>query len=280
MRSIGMRGIGSVVAGCVVVLAASAAVMAQGKGKLLAWRPRGATTAPARASGEGVAVQVTVLEAKIPRDKVALVDMGALTAEAATVSGLQAALAKVGPTRVLYRAYQPSTLSGTCRIQLGSRRPFVMASRATSSAGRTMLRSRPVPDGPKTAGTTARPDAVRVTGSPRSASGRRPAGVSRINTVQYEDVGMVLELALGSSGKGAKAPIAAHMELELSVPADSGVEITKGIAAKEVRQVRVDYVAAMRVGRASVTVLIDGSGAGKDAPATAYVCRVLLSEMP
>ena len=33
----------------------------------------------------------------------------------------------------------------------------------------------------------------------------------------------------------------------------------------------------MHVGRPVVVVQIDGSGSGKDAPATGYVCRVLLS---
>jgi hypothetical protein len=69
------------------------------------------------------------------------------------------------------------------------------------------------------------------------------------------------------------------MAFELSALADCDVEVAKGVPTRVVRQIQMERTAGMRIGRPIATVQIDGSGA-KTAPATAYVCRVLLSETP
>jgi hypothetical protein len=70
------------------------------------------------------------------------------------------------------------------------------------------------------------------------------------------------------------------MELELSALADSDVEAASGVKVPEIRQIRLDKVAGVRVGRPIVAVQIDGSARAKDAPATAYILRVLLQATP
>jgi len=81
--------------------------------------------------------QVTVYEAKVPADRVGEIDAKALAARSGEVGGLQKALAKMGPTRVLYHASQPIGLDGDTRIMVGARKPFVRNTRLTE-AGRTI----------------------------------------------------------------------------------------------------------------------------------------------
>ena len=81
-------------------------------------------------------LQITVYEAKVPADRVGGLDAKALAARSGEVAGLQKALAKMGPTRVLYHASQPIGLDCDTRIMVGARKPFVRNSRLTEAGSR------------------------------------------------------------------------------------------------------------------------------------------------
>ena len=271
-RKTGWRVHGALVV-AVVLLASVAAVSAPGK--KLAKKPNKAPAMP----GGTASLHLTVYETTLPAGRVAEVDAGALQAKADTPADLKAVLDKLGETRILYHAYQLASLAGESRIRLGSRTPSVMNTRMVPSSSRT-LRDPGGPSGSRPPSGSRSSGSVRTTGSPRSAVASRPPSYARINAVQYQDIGMMLELAVEPKGGAPKGALHTQMELELSVLAEGGVEIAKGVKATEVRTIQVNQAGEMRLGRPIVTVHVDGSARGKDAPATAYVCRVLLSEAP
>jgi hypothetical protein len=280
VESVTTRQVRSAAAGCAAVLLAWAtSVPAAGEGDPKPAAKAAPGAAPAAAAGSA-GLHVTVYETRLPADRVAGLDVAALLAKADTTAGLQAALSKLGQTRILYHAYQLTALSGQTRIHLLSRRPFVAQSRVIPSRPRAIPRARSSSGSSDRSGGPGRVGPARNPGRPRTPGSSRLARASRIHTVQYESVGMIFKLSLKPTGAKTRGALATHMELELSTLADSGVEVAKGVQASEVRKVRVDRAAGMRVGKPSIAVQIDASRGAKDARATAYVCRVLLSETP
>ena len=83
-----------------------------------------AAGAPSTADFEAIIYKTRVPVADIPR-----LDVGDLTAKAARGEDLQTHLAKLGRTQALYRASQAISLTTENRIRVGTRKPFVMASR-------------------------------------------------------------------------------------------------------------------------------------------------------
>lgn len=259
-----------------VVLVASMVAAAASGGKTAKKAP---ARAPTTADAGTAALHVTVFETKLPAGRIADMDARALQAKAETTAGLQAALAKLGETRILYHAYQLAGLAGETRIQLGSRRPLLVSSRMIGTGPRTTGRPRPSSSSRPPSGSRL-PSDVRTTPGPRSSGASRPLGMSRINTVQYEQIGMVFELFVESKGGKPKGVLQTRMTLELSALADSSVEISKDVKAVEVRRVQMEQIGEMRIARPVVTIHVDGSSRVKGASPTAYVCRVLLSEAP
>ena len=265
-----------VLAGSALLLATMVAAAASGGGTTKA--PSKAP-APAAAEAGTAGLHVTVFETTLPAGRIADVNAQALQAKAGTTAGLKAALGELGETKILYHAYQLAGLAGDSRIQLGTRRPFVVNTRMLEVGPRTMVRPRPsgntpVLDAPRP------PASVRTTDDPRPPGVPSPRGISRINTVQYENTGMIFELAIEPKGGGPKGVLHTRMSLELSALADSSVEIAGDVKAIAIRQVEMNQTGEMRIGQPIITIHVDGASPEKGAAATAYVCRVLLSESP
>jgi hypothetical protein len=91
----------------------------------------GQAGAPVPLKPSSVQFQAVVYETNLAPDKTGAIDAKALTAQAAKPADLQAALAKLGPTRIAYQAYQPVSLSSETLINIGGRRPFVTNTRLT-----------------------------------------------------------------------------------------------------------------------------------------------------
>jgi len=267
-----------ILVGWALLLGSVTALAAPG-GKIAKTRSKAVDKAPKVANAGTVGLHVTVYETTLPADRIAEMDTGALQARAETTTGLKGALAKLGETKILYHVYQLAGVPGESRIHLGRRRPVVTNSRMLEAGPRTRSM-------PRLSGSASPPSGSRAPRSERGAD--RPAprvalsarGPSRINTVQYEDTGMMLELSVKPVGREPKGVFHAEMSLELSVLADGGVEIAPGVKAVETRQIRTNQSGEMRLARPVLTVHVDAASGGKAAGATAYVCRVLLSEVP
>ena len=77
-----------------------------------------------------------VYETQLPADRDEQLDTGRLGALAAEGGDVGQALAKIGPTRPIYRVYQPIGPETDCRITLAIRAPRVTASRRSAVGGR------------------------------------------------------------------------------------------------------------------------------------------------
>jgi hypothetical protein len=181
------------------------------------------------------AFQVTVYETKVPPERVGEIDAKALAARSGEVAGLQKALAKMGPTRVLYHASQPIGLDCDTRIMVGARRPFVQNTRLTEG-GRRMNTVQ-----------YERVGAVfKVSCQPVAASGSRQVDL-RLNA----------ELSAMDQGKteispGVRAPLTHEVEMNYTGRAEIGrpfVMLSAGSPSDEKSAKCVAYVCRVVLSR-------------------------------
>jgi len=94
-----------------------------------------APAGPRAGSPATASFEATVYKTEIPAGRVAGLDDPALAAAAGRGEDLQRELARLGPTKALYRASQAISLTKENRIRVGGRKPMVAASR-TGPRGR------------------------------------------------------------------------------------------------------------------------------------------------
>jgi hypothetical protein len=111
-----------------------------------------------------------------------------------------------------------------------------------------------------------------------SASRAMRAGAT-VNTVQYESVGADLRIAGQLTRRGRSKHVTVQLEVELSAITPSGVEVSKGVKARVVRNVTLSYDGPVELGRPVVVVGVDASSEDADAEASAYVVRAVLSDL-
>lgn len=113
-----------------------------------------------------------------------------------------------------------------------------------------------------------------VTGSRRMDSG--PA----INTVTYQEVGLIVKLAADPPAPDAprKEP-AVQVNFELSAMTDSGVEIAPSVKAQRIRNLQLSHSETPRFGRPMVLLHVAAAPGNAEAPPTAYVIRYVFREV-
>lgn len=103
---------------------------------------------------------------------------------------------------------------------------------------------------------------------------RRTERGPTISTIQYEDVGVIFQIA----GKPTASGLDATVRIEMSALTDSAKKISENVNAVTVRTVELGHNGPVQLGRPVVLVSLDASSKGADGNAIAYVCRIVLSE--
>jgi hypothetical protein len=113
-----------------------------------------------------------------------------------------------------------------------------------------------------------------VTGSRRMDSG--PA----INTISYQEVGLIVTLAANPPAPDAprKQP-AVQVNFELSTMSDGGVEIAPSVKASRFRNLQLSHSETPRFGRPMVLLHVAATPGDEKAPPTAYVVRYVFREV-
>jgi hypothetical protein len=104
---------------------------------------------------------------------------------------------------------------------------------------------------------------------------RRTDGRGRINTIQYEDVGVIFVI----SGQRTDAGPDVKVDIEMSTMTEAGTEVAEGVSAMAVRQVVFGRSGPVRFGRPEVLVAADASAQNVEAGPVTYVCRVVFDRL-
>lgn len=105
-----------------------------------------------------------------------------------------------------------------------------------------------------------------------------PSG-GAINSVTYQEVGLIVKLAAAlPAPESARGNLVVQLDFELSVPAESGVEIAPSVSASETRQLQLSHGAAPRNGRPVVLLSVNAGTGDKEVLPTAYVIRYVFHE--
>ena len=197
---------------------------------------RAATPAPegGQTGQPAVRFQATVYEVRVPPARLGELDAKALSAQGPTATGLEKALAAIGPTKPLYQVDQPVNPVKDM-ITVGTRTPMVTGSRMAESGG-------------------------------------------RINTVQYQQVGVIFKFG-GSPGAVLRGRILdVKLGIEISAVTGSNVEIGTGVKAVNIRSYSLTYTGPVELGHPFVCISVDATSRDEDGSAVAYICRAVLSE--
>jgi len=95
-----------------------------------------------------------------------------------------------------------------------------------------------------------------------------------INTIQYEDVGVIFQIA----GKPTAGGLDATVRIEMSALTDSGKPVSEKVSAVTVRSVQLGHHGPVELGRPVVLVSVDASSKDDQGNAVAYVCRLVFGE--
>ena len=103
---------------------------------------------------------------------------------------------------------------------------------------------------------------------------RRTERGPSINTVQYERVGVIFEVA----GKPTAGGLDATVRIEMSALTESGTKISENVNAATVRSIELGHNGPVQLGKPVVLVSLDASSKDADGNAVAYVCRIVFGE--
>ena len=93
------------------------------------------------------------------------------------------------------------------------------------------------------------------------------------------EVGLIVKLAAAlPPPESARGSMVVQLNFELSVPAESGVEIAPSVPAFETRQLQLSHGAAPRNGRPVVLLSVNAGTGDEDVSPTAYVIRYVFHE--
>jgi len=101
-----------------------------------------------------------------------------------------------------------------------------------------------------------------------------------INTVQYQQVGLMVNIAAGPPPQdSARKGLDVRMKIQLAAIGQSTVEISPQAKAAVVRTVAIDHSEPLRFGRPFVMVNVTYPAKDEKGPAVAYVIRGLFREV-
>jgi len=103
---------------------------------------------------------------------------------------------------------------------------------------------------------------------------RKAAGGQAINSVQYQEVGVIFRFAEPS--KGAATRSGHQLDMDLAVAGDSATPITPGVIAPNFRSVQMSQGGLTEFRKPYVMASIDSATRDKDQTSVAYICRVVL----
>jgi hypothetical protein len=113
-----------------------------------------------------------------------------------------------------------------------------------------------------------------VTGSRRTDVG------TTISTITYQQVGLLVNLAATPQPKDAPPKeLNVQVNIDLSVLADSGIEIAPQVNATRVRSLQLSHSETPRFGKPWVLLNVSAPPAGDKVPPVAYVVRYVFREL-
>ena len=112
-----------------------------------------------------------------------------------------------------------------------------------------------------------------------SGSSIGPGGRT-VNSVTYQETGLRVNLSASTAPEGpANKVLSVQVNFELSVLAESGIEIAPQAKASSIRRMDLRHSEAPRFGKPLVLLQASAPGAAGKTPAAAYVIRYLFGEM-
>ncbi len=100
-----------------------------------------------------------------------------------------------------------------------------------------------------------------------------------VNTIQYQEVGLILDLSAAPAKDAAGAVANVLVKGELSAITEGGAEISKGIKAAVIRNASFTATVPVDTGGPFVMLSADASSTDADGRAVAYVWRSRISEV-
>jgi len=103
-----------------------------------------------------------------------------------------------------------------------------------------------------------------------------------INSITYQDTGLIVHLSAGAPLDRPPPPareLCVQVNFELSVLAESGVEISPQRKATRTRKMELRHSEVPRFGKALVLLNVSASGSDDEAQPVAYVIRYVFSEI-
>ncbi|MBE3095682.1 MAG: hypothetical protein IMZ44_00970 [Planctomycetes bacterium] len=101
-----------------------------------------------------------------------------------------------------------------------------------------------------------------------------------INTVQYQQVGLIINMRAGQPPKDSKRKgLDVQMKIELSALCDSGLEIGPKTKAVIIRSVSIDHSEPLQYGRPFIMLSVSYPSKDEKASPVAYVVRGVFSEV-
>ncbi len=117
-----------------------------------------------------------------------------------------------------------------------------------------------------------------ITREPVVTGTRKNSAGDEINTVQYQDLGVIVRLSAQAASKEAKRKNPdVKMSVELAALAPSDTQVPPGRKTMVTRTLSLDHSEPLKFGRPLVMLAISSAAADARTPATAYVVRYLFS---
>jgi hypothetical protein len=117
-------------------------------------------------------------------------------------------------------------------------------------------------------------DRVMVgTNEPMVTNSRLTDRGQKINTVQYNSVGAIVDFKAERVGP---RQLQVTSTIEMSAKTDSAVEISPGVNSGVIRKATMSLKGAVELGKPSVLISADASSRDKDGKAIVYVARLVL----
>jgi hypothetical protein len=123
-------------------------------------------------------------------------------------------------------------------------------------------------------------DSINVgTRVPMVTNTRMTEAGTRMNTVQYMQVGALFNLERAAAGAEARKGLDVQLSLEVALLTDTPVEIGPNVKAAAMRNLRTTHRWAVEPGRPVVMFTIDSSSPDENGNPIALVCRIVLSDL-
>ena len=116
--------------------------------------------------------------------------------------------------------------------------------------------------------------------TPMVTGSRMTDGGTAINSISYQQVGLVINLAASvPPPESSRAGLDVQFTLELSAAAESGVEIAPKVPAVSIRNLQLTHSETIRMGKPQILLNVSAPPAGEKGLPTAYVVRYAFGEI-